>query len=93
MPHHVKWCSPAAQSVRKPAYSELGYFAYKRTFWLLTGKRIDYGNFSLLPIGAVRRLAHMPELWNNLAAAIMRSRLSCVPSQPLAVADMRAFHG
>jgi hypothetical protein len=42
---------------------------------LLTGRRISFGNFSLLPIAAVRRLVHMPELWNNLPAAIMRSRL------------------
>jgi hypothetical protein len=28
-----------------------------------------------MPIAAVRRLVHMPELWNNLPAAIIRSRL------------------
>ena len=27
-------------------------------------------------MAAVRRLVHMPELWNNLAASIMRSRLA-----------------
>jgi hypothetical protein len=53
----------------------IGYLAYKALFRLLTGRVIDFGNFCLLPMPVVRRLAHMPDLWNNLAAAIMRSRL------------------
>jgi glycosyltransferase involved in cell wall biosynthesis len=52
-----------------------GYLAYKMLFRMLTGKTIDFGNFCLLPMAAVRRLVRMPELWNNLAAAVMRSRL------------------
>ena len=52
-----------------------GYFLYKFIFRALTGKEISFGNFSLIPMAAVRRLAHMPELWNNLPAAIVRSRL------------------
>ena len=53
----------------------LGHVAYKLLFRVLTGQTIAFGNFSLLPIAAVRRLCHMPDLWNNLAATIMRSRL------------------
>ncbi|HXT79799.1 MAG TPA: glycosyltransferase family 2 protein [Acetobacteraceae bacterium] len=56
----------------------LGYMAYKVLFRILTGKVIDFGNFCLLPIGAVRRLVHMPELWNNLAATVIRSRMRTV---------------
>jgi|HubBroStandDraft_2_1064218.scaffolds.fasta_scaffold39305_3 hypothetical protein len=52
-----------------------GYLVYKLLFRSLTGKNIAFGNFSLLPIAAVRRLVHVPDLWNNLPAAIMRSRL------------------
>jgi hypothetical protein len=54
-----------------------GYHLYKLIFRLLTGRRISFGNFSLLPLGVVRRLVRMPELWNNLPASIMRSRLAC----------------
>lgn|SRR5579859_662564 len=54
---------------------KIWYYCYKLLFWLLTGRRISFGNFSLLPHSATRRLARMPELWNNLPAAIMRSRL------------------
>lgn len=55
-----------------------GYLAYKLLFRLLTGRTIDFGNFCLLPASAVRRLVRMPELWNNLAASVMRSRLRSV---------------
>jgi hypothetical protein len=54
---------------------KLGYLAYRTLFRVLTGRSISYGNFCLLPRRAVSRLVHMPELWNNLPAAIMRSRL------------------
>jgi len=53
----------------------VAYRLYKLMFRSLTGRVIDFGNFSLLPMRAVRRLVHMPELWNNLAAAILRCRL------------------
>jgi hypothetical protein len=52
-----------------------GYRIYKVLFYLLTGESITFGNYSLLPMAAVRRLVHMPELWNNLAGSILRSRL------------------
>ncbi len=53
---------------------KVGYAAYKFFFRMLTGRGISFGNFSVLPMAAVRRLVHMPELWNNLPAAIIRSR-------------------
>lgn len=52
-----------------------GYQVYKAMFRLMTGKEISFGNFCVLPMNAVRRLVHMAELWNNLPAAIIRSRL------------------
>jgi hypothetical protein len=55
---------------------KLGYLAYKLLFRVLTGRIINFGNFSLLPMSTVRRLVYMPELWNNLPGALMRSRLA-----------------
>jgi polyisoprenyl-phosphate glycosyltransferase len=55
-----------------------GYQLYRFFFRVLTGRAISFGNFSILPLDAVRRLVHMPELWNNLPAAIIRSRLPFV---------------
>lgn len=51
------------------------YCVYRLIFRALTGKSINFGNYCLIPTPAVRRLVHMPELWNHLAAAVMRSRL------------------
>ncbi len=53
----------------------LFYRLYKLGFRLLTGRQIDFGNFCLVPRAALARLVHMPETWNHIAAAILRSRL------------------
>jgi polyisoprenyl-phosphate glycosyltransferase len=63
-----------ARRSEPPAF-RFWYRLYRLIFWALTGQTIRFGNFSLLPLPAVRRLVYMPELWNHLAAAIMRSRL------------------
>ncbi len=54
------------------------YLVYKLFFRLLTGRTIDFGNFSVLPMAAVRRLVSMPECWNHLAATIVKSRIPLV---------------
>ena len=55
-----------------------GYFVYRLLFRLLTGHSIRFGNFCLVPHGFLGALTHNPATWNNLAAAIMRSRLPVV---------------
>lgn len=72
-PGYVVLASRAKRS--EPPLFRLWYRLYKLLFFLLTGQTISFGNFSLLPMPAVRRLVHMPELWNHLAASVMRSRL------------------
>ncbi|MCH9669836.1 MAG: glycosyltransferase [Gammaproteobacteria bacterium] len=57
------------------------YQFYKALFRGLTGKKIAFGNFSLIPSGYLRRLVYTPELWNNLAATLRRSRQDIVASQ------------
>ncbi len=53
----------------------LFYQLYVRLFQLLTGKRINFGNFMVLPQAHVRRLVHVPNIWNNIAATLVHSRL------------------
>jgi polyisoprenyl-phosphate glycosyltransferase len=66
----------AARAKRSETLSfKFWYRIYKTLFFLLTGQAISFGNFSLMPAPAIRRLVYMPELWNNLAASIIRSRL------------------
>ena len=50
------------------------YSMYKILFSILTGQTINFGNFSVLPRRAVEALVHTPAMWNNMAAAISRSR-------------------
>jgi hypothetical protein len=51
----------------------LFYGLYKSIFAIGTGRTIDFGNFMVVPATEVNRLAHMPEIWNHLAAAVLRS--------------------
>ena len=52
---------------------KISYRAYRGIFRALTGRRLDFGNFSLLPHQAVQRLVLMPELWNHYPASVMKS--------------------
>jgi glycosyltransferase involved in cell wall biosynthesis len=54
------------------------YVGYKLIFRLLTGQSITFGSFSLLPSSALYSLIHNPAIWNNLPAAIIRSRIPYV---------------
>jgi polyisoprenyl-phosphate glycosyltransferase len=50
------------------------YFIYKFLFRLLTGQRISFGNFMLIPKVEVSRLVYISEIWNHLAGGIIKSR-------------------
>lgn len=52
-----------------------GYLLYRLAFLLLTGERIRFGNFSLVPRAAMERLVANEDIWNHFAAAVTRSRL------------------
>lgn len=52
----------------------LSYLTYKFLFKMLTGAQINFGNFSVLSRNYAERLVRVPDLWNNLPAAILRSR-------------------
>jgi polyisoprenyl-phosphate glycosyltransferase len=71
-PRHVVLAARARRS--EPLAFRLGYGLYRLIFRTLTGRPIKFGNFCVVPIEAARRLVHMPELWNHLAAAVIRSR-------------------
>ncbi len=52
------------------------YRVYKALFRVLTGERLDFGNFSVMGRDAAVRLTAMHELWLNIPATVMRSRLA-----------------
>src|SRR5262249_8194028 len=66
----------AARTKRsEPSSFKLGYYLYRVCFRAFTGYRINFGNFCLFPMAAVRRLVFMPELWNNLPGCVIHSRI------------------
>lgn len=53
----------------------LGYRAYRLVHYLLTGRRVEVGNFSVVPFPLLHRLMGVSELWNHYAAAVIHARL------------------
>ena len=51
------------------------YQAFKASFGIATGRRLDHGHFSLLSPRATERLVNMHELWISYSAALLVSRL------------------
>lgn len=52
----------------------LGYQAYKLLHRVLTGRRVEVGNFSVLPWHLLERLVGVSEVWNHYAAAVYKAR-------------------
>lgn len=52
---------------------KLFYAVFKRLFVLLTGWRLDFGNYSVMPAKHAHALTMMPELWNHYPSSIIRS--------------------
>ena len=51
------------------------YAFFKWLFLLLTGHKINFGNFCVIPPASLRRIVYMQEIWNHFAAGVMRSGL------------------
>ena len=66
------------QTRKEAAGFRLFYVLYKWLFRILTGHRLDFGNFSLMSPSSARRMTFMTELWNHFPATVMRSRLPVI---------------
>jgi hypothetical protein len=53
----------------------LMYRAYRALHRVLTGRKVEVGNFSALPAALLARLVAVSELWNHYAAAVYHARL------------------
>jgi hypothetical protein len=51
------------------------YLLYRFAVWLLTGRRIRFGNFSVVPAARVKQLVVTSELSVHYAAAVVKSRI------------------
>ncbi|MBN7812949.1 glycosyltransferase [Algoriphagus sp. H41] len=54
---------------------KLFYWLYKFVFWICSGKRISFGNFSVIRGDRLKALVHDPNLWNNYPAAFLKSKI------------------
>ena len=52
-----------------------GYFFYKNSFYFMTGQKINFGNFSCIPAGALTKVALLDNIWNHYSGAIIQSRM------------------
>ncbi len=51
------------------------YFFYKVTFNVLTGKKISFGNYSLLPKKYLNKIVQVPDIWNHFSGGVIKSGL------------------
>jgi len=58
----------------EPLGFRLFYGLYKTIFRLLTGRRMNFGNFCLLPRAALEQLVNRGELWSHLAGTLIAGR-------------------
>jgi len=54
---------------------KLFYYLYKLSFYLFTGKKISFGNYSVIPYPALCRAVFYTEIWYNYPGGIMKSGL------------------
>src|SRR5262245_30915346 len=57
---------------------KLFYGLYKAAYFLLTGAKVRFGNFSVVPYDLLPRLTAVSEIWNHYAAGIMKARIPYV---------------
>jgi polyisoprenyl-phosphate glycosyltransferase len=57
---------------------KLFYFLYQTIFRTLTGRRIAFGNFSVIPKALAHPIANRPELPHHYSATLLRTRLPIV---------------
>jgi hypothetical protein len=67
-----------------------GYHVYKAIHRVLTGRKVEVGNFSVLPWALIERLVGVSEIWNHYAAAVYKARL---PVVQVAVPRAQRVHG
>ncbi|WP_298117740.1 glycosyltransferase [Flavobacterium sp.] len=53
-----------------------GYFFYKYLFYFLTGQKINFGNFSLIPKTLLGKVVHQNNIWNHYSGGIIQSKIS-----------------
>lgn len=56
-------------------FFKLFYKLYKLVFVILTGQKINFGNFSCIPKLMLSKVISNPEIWNHYSGSIIKSKL------------------
>ena len=65
----------ARKSRQENAEFRLFYYLYKFAFKILTGKKIAFGNFLVVPRPLLDKVVHYSEIWNHIAGGILKTGL------------------
>jgi hypothetical protein len=69
----------ARRDVRKETFLfKMGYFLYRILFVICTGRKIKFGNFSIIPKSILPRLTGISQIWNHFAAGIIHAKIPYV---------------
>ncbi|MHC1706161.1 MAG: glycosyltransferase [Bacteroidales bacterium] len=60
---------------QEPLMFRAGYHCYKSMFRILTGKKISFGNFSLIPGAMLNSIVNISEIWNHYSGGILKAGL------------------
>jgi len=59
---------------QESVFFKMGYFIYKYIFYVLTGQKINFGNFSCIPKKLLKRVVVQDNLWNHYSGSIIQSK-------------------
>ena len=54
---------------------KMGYFFYKYLFYFLTGQKINFGNYSIIPNKLLGKVVHQSNIWNHYSGGIIQSKI------------------
>ncbi len=74
---HTKDSIVFAQRTKRQEGPVFGFFyrIYKIIFSLLTGKKIEFGNFCIIPYHLLKNIVFVSEIWNHFSGGVIRSKV------------------
>lgn len=60
---------------QESTFFKVGYFFYKYLFYFLTGQKISFGNFSVIPRKLLSKVVHQNNIWNHYSGGIIQSKI------------------
>lgn len=60
---------------QESSFFKIGYFFYKYIFFSLTGQKINFGNFSVIPKKLMKKIVCQSNIWNHYSGSIIQSKI------------------